>query len=60
MQQTIEPKAHSRRQRLLVAEFNVQVYSDGSLDWDGLNRYMDAPEVDTNGLLQRLTGGERD
>ncbi len=61
MQSTVQVKAPAGRHRrkLLMAEFNVQVFSDGTVDWGDLRRYVDPPTMDVRKLVLLLAADVR-
>jgi hypothetical protein len=58
MQTTTQMKSRSRR-ALLMAEFNVQVFSNGRVDWGELGRFIRTPELDARRLVARLMSRAR-
>jgi hypothetical protein len=44
-----------RVERVLIDEFNIQVYADGRIDWDRLDSFL-KDHIDLNGLEKKIAG----
>lgn len=44
---------------VLVTEFNVQVFSDGRVEWDNLDRFVRVGPLEPRRLVTRLLGRSR-
>jgi hypothetical protein len=50
---------YPRQKKLLVSEFNVQVFSNGEIAWDNLDKFITTDLLQPNSLVLKLSAINR-